>query len=188
MEVKETALKYEKKYTYADYESWDDGNRYELTDGKIHMMSPPSQKHQEISGELFVQFHNFLRGKACKVLAAPFAVRLNADKEDDTIFEPDLLVVCDKSKLDGKRCNGAPDLVIEILSPSTASRDRVTKFNKYLQAGVREYWIVDPESKTVSVHILENGKYVVQSYGDTGEITVSVLEGCIISAEDVFAE
>ena len=121
------------------------------------------------------------------VYAAPFAVRLNAD--DDTVVEPDLLVVCDKSKLaDGKVCNGAPDMIIEILSPSTASREKVLKFNKYLDAGVREYWVVYPDSKTVSVYLLEDGRYIANEYGETDNAPVNVLEGCVISLTDMFAE
>ena len=181
--------KEEQRYTYADYCAWDDGERWELIDGAAYAMSPaPSRAHQGVSGNLYGQFYNFLKGKPCKVYAAPFDVRLNADGYDDTVVQPDLVIVCDRSKLDDKGCSGAPDMVIEILSPSTSSRDMVLKFNTYQRAGIREYWIVDPDSKMVSAHVLKNGEYTTRAYGDTGAAPVRVLEGCEIDLEDVFAE
>ena len=177
------------RYTYADYAKWPDDVRYELIDGKAYLMAAPGTAHQKISGELFVQLRNFLRGKPCLVLAAPYDVCLNgAGDDDDTVVQPDLLVVCDRSKLDGKRCSGAPDMVIEILSRSTSGRDAVLKFNKYLQTGVREYWIVNPENKTVSAHILKNKEYVASAYSDTDTAPVQVLDGCQINLSDVFSE
>jgi len=177
------------RYTYTDYCTWDDSERWELIEGVPYAMSPvPTQAHQGISMELSSQIHNFLKGKTCKVFHAPFDVRLNADDEDDTVVQPDLLVVCDKSKLDGKSCKGAPDLVVEILSPSTARQDRWVKYNLYKDAGVREYWIVDPDTKTVSVNVLGDGIYSAYAYGDTDTAPVSVLPGCMINLNDVFAE
>ena len=174
-------------YTYTDYCTWDDGERWELIDGVPYAMSPaPSRIHQEISGNLYGQFFNFLRNKPCKVYSAPFDVRINADAEDDTVVQPDLLVVCDHSKLDEKGGKGAPDLVIEILSPSSARHDKFLKFNCYQRAGVREYWMVDPDTKTVQVCILENGKYIASVYDDS--IPVEALPGCTIDLKDVFAE
>jgi len=115
-------------------------------------------------------------------------VRLNAlGDDDDDVFQPDLVIICDRTKIDDKGCNGAPDMVIEILSPSTAMRDKLLKFNEYQRAGVREYWIVDPDTKTVQVFILENGQYLAKSYGETDTISVSVLKSCEISLPDVFA-
>ena len=120
--------------------------------------------------------------------AAAFEVRLNADTYDDTIVLPDISVICDKSKLNDRGCVGPPDMVIEILSPTTAMLDKHLKFYQYLRAGVREYWIVEPESKTVSVHILNNGVYVTDSYGGDETVPVHVLEGCTIDLTVVFAE
>jgi len=96
------------------------------------------------------------------------------------------VVICDRAKIDDKGCNGAPDMIIEILSPSTAKHDRLLKFNKYQRAGVREYWIVDPADKTVQVHILENGRYFTTSFGEAGAVPVHVLEDCEIVLPDVF--
>ena len=184
-EVRDAAASYD-RYTYSDYSNWAGDERWELIEGIPFSMAAPSQAHQEISGHLHHQIYSYLIGKSCKVFSAPFDVRLNADTEDDTVVQPDLLVVCDRSKLDGKACIGAPDLVVEILSSSTAFRDLVTKFRLYLRAGVREYWIVNPESKSVTVHILKNGEYVASAYGSEDELPVHVLDGCVLSLIEVF--
>jgi Uma2 family endonuclease len=104
------------------------------------------------------------------------------------VVEPDLVVVCDKSKIDKQGCNGAPDLVIEILSPSNSRHDRIVKFQKYLAAGVREYWVVDPDNKGVEVHVLQDGGYRTMVYDETAEAPVGVLPGCVIKLAGVFAE
>ena len=175
------------RYTYSDYYGWETNDRYELIDGVPHLMSPsPTQVHQEILLEIGGQFREFLKGKPCKVFIAPFDVRLNVRHKDDTVVQPDLFVVCDMSKLDGKACNGAPDMVMEILSPTSARMDRAIKLVKYQNAGVLEYWIVDPESKTVSVYLLENGKYNISVYYDADTVPVYVLDGCRIKMQDVF--
>jgi len=190
--IKESLLKdeqysAEKRYTYADYASWDDEIRYELIDGVPYLMSSPSQTHQKISMELSRQLANFLKGKPCEVYHAPFDVCLNAmGDEDNTVVQPDILIVCDISKLDGKRCNGAPDMVVEILSPSNKSHDSLLKFNKYMQTGVREYWVVDPNAKTVRVCILNGGKYEMQDYSATDTVPVHVLDGFLINMREVF--
>ena len=173
-------------YTYADYLAWPDDIRYELIDGTPYLMASPSETHQAILFELAGQFWNFLKGKPCRAFTAPFDVRLNPKNGDDIVVQPDLLVVCDVSKLDGKACAGAPDLIVEILSPSTALMDRFVKFNRYLYAGVREYWIVDPETRTVAAHFLKDGQYVINTYGETDTVCVNVLPGCEISLSDLF--
>ncbi|GHV55123.1 hypothetical protein AGMMS49579_17170 [Spirochaetia bacterium] len=187
-----TALDYsleDQHYTYADMLEWDESLRAEIIDGEVYMMAPPARFHQEISSELHGQLWTFLKGKPCKVYPAPFGVRLfpNDDLSDDTVVEPDIVVVCDHSKLDDRGCNGAPDLVIEILSPSNTQRDRIVKFRKYLAAGVREYWVVDPGQKTAEVHILNNGQYVTTVYDAADEVPVTVLPGCSIKLGDVFS-
>jgi Uma2 family endonuclease len=174
-------------YTYNDYLSWDDTERYELIDGVPFAMSAPSQKHQRVAGGLFSQLWNYLNGKPCQVFYAPFDVRLNAEGNDDTVVQPDILVVCDSKKLGERSCDGAPDMVVEVLSPSTAQFDIVRKFKLYRKYGVREYWIVDPESKTVNIYLLKDGVYVADSYmEEDAQIPVKVLEGCLINLQDVF--
>ena len=192
-EVNEAVQKYkrdrDKKFTYADYESWDDENRYELIDGVEFMMSAPSTAHQSILIELSRQIANFLKGKSCRVFTSPYDVCLNGLGDDDyTVVQPDILVVCDKSKIDEKRCNGAPDMVIEILSPSTSKRDLLIKQVKYQEAGVREYWIVDPDYKMVKVYAQNNGYCMVKVYRCDESIAMTVLEGCTIALPDVFSD
>ena len=175
------------RYTYSDYYSWDDGKRWELIDGVPYAMSPaPMRKHQDVSGALFVQLALFLKNKPCKVYNAPFDVRMNPDEDDDTVCQPDIVVVCDSSKLDDKGCRGVPDLVIEILSPSSVRMDRVIKLEKYRQVGVREYWIVDPELRSVEACILDGNRYYLTVYID--EAPVFVLPGCVIDLKEVFPE
>jgi len=200
MKIMETA----EKYVYTQYAALGEANsttRYELIDGVVYFMVPgPSQAHQTISRKLLLQFAHFLDGKPCEVFNAPFDVCLNAKGDDDsTVVQPDLLVVCDESKLDGKRCNGAPDLIIEILSPSNRKYDMVKKFHRYLWAGVREYWIVDPEDQTVTVHILKNKEYTANVYSVNDDdlendvkidsvVPVHVLDGCEIDLKKVFSK
>ncbi|MDR3147016.1 MAG: Uma2 family endonuclease [Treponema sp.] len=149
----------EAPYTYKDYLETDEDYRAEIIDGRLYAMSPPSRYHQDVLGKLFVKLALFLEGKPYKVYTAPFGVRLfpRRDLRDNTYFEPDLTVVCDLSKLDERGCNGAPDMIVEIMSPSNRQNDMLVKFHKYLKAGVREYWIVDTEEKTVYVIFLMGG-------------------------------
>jgi len=186
--VGEVLVDYNKRYTYADYLTWDDDTRWELIDGVPYMMSAPSRVHQELSGSLYTQLAVFLKGKSCKVYYAPFDVRLNADTLDNTVVQPDIVIVCDRTKLDKAGCAGVPDMVVEILSPSTSRYDRTLKFSTYLKSGVHEYWVVDPESKTLAVHLLRDGEYVTRAYTDEDTVPVCVLEGCIIDLAAVFEE
>lgn len=179
------ALRSEKRFTCKDWLAWDEDTRAEITHGNLIMMAPPTQRHQSVSGELFRQIANFLFGKPCKVFSAPFGVCLN--ESEDTAFEPDIVVVCDMSKLDGRVCRGAPDMVIEVLSPSTAGRDCITKYHEYLKSGVREYWIADPDTETVQIHTLNGGKYIGAVYGKGETVSVGVLDGCAVNLADVFA-
>jgi len=187
MKVMETA----EKYIYTGYAALGDENRdirYELIDGVIYFMSPgASQAHQTTSRELFLQLAIYLKGKPCEVFHPPFDVCLNAKgDEDSSTVQPDIIVVCDKSKLDGKRCNGAPDLIIEILSPSNKKYDLFIKFRAYLKAGVREYWVVDPDEKTVQTYILKGGKYMADAYSEESAVPVHVLPGLEIDMQKVF--
>ena len=187
-------LPQENRCTLADVLAWEEQERMELINGYPVMMAPPSRAHQGIVSQLNRQIGNYLQGKKCSVYPAPFAVRLFEEKRDrpedvDTMVEPDITVVCDPSKLDDIGCRGAPDLVMEILSPSTQRHDRLTKFNLYQQAGVREYWIVDPVSRSVQVFLLEDGRYSAKDFGTAGEtVRVNVLEDCVIDLTQVFAE
>lgn len=181
----------EKRYCLSDVLSWDED--FELINGVPVMLATPARIHQEISGSLFSQLYNYLAGKKCRVYAAPFAVRLFEKDGDsphnvDTMVEPDISVICDPRKLDDIGCKGAPDLIIEILSPSTRRHDLLTKFNLYLRAGVREYWIVDPANKDAQVFLLEDGHYSAKDFGSEGDkIKVNVLEDCYLDLSAIFA-
>jgi Uma2 family endonuclease len=191
-----TALKEEEKdYTYTDYLAWDTDKRYELINGEAWMMAAPSVRHQAVSRELLGQFGNFLKGKSCQVFAAPLDVRLfpKDDDRDDTVVQPDIVVVCDRSKIaDNRACKGAPDMVIEIRSPSNTEIPLLLKFTKYLKAGVREYWLVDPETRDIQVHILEKGTgpdlwhYISSVYSGVKTMDVSVLPGLAIDFDSIW--
>ena len=177
-----------RRYTYADYLEWEGPERFQLINGEVFEMASPSVAHQALQVELLTDFNNWLRGKPCRVFGSPLDVRLfpKEDKSDNTVVQPDLLVICDQSKLDKGSVNGPPDLVIEIVSPSNTHSELFLKFQYYLKAGVREYWVVDPESKKVSVHVYENGHYISTIYEDNDRIPVSVLTGLEISLEDLW--
>ena len=176
-----------KRYSYSDYFSWNDDKRYELIDGTPYLMEPaPLFTHQRISIKLENQIENYLKGEPGEMSHAPFDVRLNFDNGDNTVLQPDIVVFRDRSKLYGTGCIGAPDMVIEILSPSSVRRDKVDKFNQYLRAGVSEYWIVDPDEKTVDAYILENGKYIGTTYSGADSAPIHILEGCVIKLTEVF--
>ena len=183
-EVKEAA----RVYTYEDYLNRDDDVRFELIDGVIYMMATPAPNHQIIAGEIHGQLWTFLKGRQCKAFIAPFSVKLSVGEGKDTVLEPDLVVLCDKSQLDKYGCVGGPDMVVEVLSPSTSKKDKTLKFEKYRQAGVRELWIIDPKKKSTSVYILSCGEYTAKTYSDTDIVPVHVLEGCRINLNEVFSE
>ncbi len=158
-------------------------------------MAAPSKIHQKISGELFRQLANYLEGKKCEACSAPFGVRLfeqagDVPEDVDTVVEPDISVVCDRSRLDQYGCKGAPDLIIEILSPSSLRHDRLVKLNLYQRAGVREYWIVDPKNRSVMVFLPDrSGSFRLrEDYGREDVAKVSVLDGCFIELSKVFSE
>lgn len=174
-------------YTYHDYLNWHDEERWELIDGIAYDMTPaPSRKHQEILGELYRQFSNYLLGKDCKVYPAPFDVRLPKEEENvdqtTTVVQPDITVVCDPPKLDERGCNGAPDLVIEILSPETAKKDLTTKLMLYERVGVKEYWVVHPVDKTVMIFEQnQEGEYgKPKTFGEGDQIPVRIFLGLTI--------
>lgn len=160
------ALPQEVIYTIDDIYALPDGERAELIDGQIYYMAPPSRKHQRIAGELFATIHNYItsnNGK-CEVDIAPFAVFLNAD--DKNYVEPDISVICDPAKLNDRGCSGAPDWIIEIVSPGSRYMDYTTKLFKYRTAGVKEYWIVDPDKNRVMVFNFVNDDMNEYSFAD----------------------
>jgi len=178
--------KQEQYYTYVQWLDLDIEGRSELIDGQVYMEADPSSRHQEIQSELIIQIGNFLRGKPCQVYPSPFGVRLNKNK--DTAFEPDIVVLCDHSKRRDRGCEGAPELIIEILSPSTEKKDRVLKYNEYMQAGVKEYWIVDPVHNQVMANRLIGSKYITSIYFEKDVAPIQVLQGCEIDLSLVFKD
>ena len=173
------ALAQEKSYTIDDIYALPDGKRAELIDGQIYYMAPPTRKHQDIAGELFGTIREYIRANtgSCRPYIAPFAVFLNAN--DKNYIEPDISVICDLSKLDDKGCIGAPDWIIEIVSPSSRQMDYFTKLFKYRTAGVREYWIVDYERNLVTVYDFQNDNAANYTFSD--DISVSIYPGFCIN-------
>jgi Uma2 family endonuclease len=165
------------KYTYADYALWPDNERWELIDGEAYAMNAPLRLHQDIVFELAGQVWRYLQGKPCKGYVAPFDVRLpsknEADDNIDTVVQPDLSVICDMSKLDKLGCRGAPDWIVEVLSPSTALKDMNTKRSLYQLNGVKEYWLIHPEEQWLMVYRLnEQGQYGMPDVFGMDEPTV----------------
>ncbi len=193
----ELQLDLTKRYTFADYLTWLDDTRRELIDGFVRLLFPaPKRIHQKISGELHGIFWNFLKNKKCQLFYAPFDVRLPKNGEKDgnqiyTVVQPDICVVCDSLKLDDYGCLGAPDFIIEIVSLSNTKHVVETKFQLYQQHGVREYWIVLPETKLINVLLLnEKGKYeMVGMYAEDSKVPVNIFNGDLqIDLAEVFAE
>ena len=190
----ELALDLKKRYTYADYLTWADDKVRELVDGFIKMMSPkPRPIHQVVSGMLTAELIFLIKknkGK-CKVYQE-IDVRLpkNGETEDSeiyTVVSPDISVVCDQSKIDGKGCLGAPDMIVEIQSFSTAKYDLTTKFNLYQSAGVKEYWVVYPDEKGIEVFLLQHdGKYDEGTRYETGTVPVHIFDNCEIEIDEIF--
>lgn len=182
-----------KRYSFANYLTWIDDKRRELFDGFIKIMTPvPSSFHQEVSTELLTMFKNYLKKKKCKVFHAPFDVRLpNSDETDDdkifTVVQPDISVICDLSKIDKRGCLGAPDLIVEIVSLNS-KRDIEDKFKLYEKYGVKEYWIVYPYEKSISVFVLKNKKYQLEGmYAERGKVKVNIFDDFYIDIEEVFS-
>lgn len=179
-------------YTYADYLKWQFQERVELIRGKIFKMSPaPSASHQRLSSRLHIAIGVYLAGKKCEVFSAPFDVRLPRKTSDDkdiiTVLQPDICVVCDPSKIEERGCLGAPDIVVEILSPANNKKELKYKYEVYEEAGVKEYWVVIPSERAVQIHILTNDKYIAHGYLYAGDkITTDILPGFAYDVEELF--
>lgn len=182
-------------YSYADYMRFEFEERLEIIKGYIFEMSPaPSRMHQKISGRIFNPIYNALNGHQCEVYSAPFDVRLakkaQADREVFTVVQPDILVICDPAKLDERGCIGAPDIVVEILSPGNNKKELINKYEVYEEAGVKEYWIVSPSHKTFFRYILdENGKFQPTKMLTEGEeVNTSIMPGFKLILDEVFKD
>lgn len=185
------ALRDTEYHNYADYLQWSDNN-YELIDGEAYFMVPaPNLEHQEVAGEIFRQIANALAGKKCRVFIAPIDVRLaqqqdETDEQVDTVVQPDVLVVCDSNKLDRRGVRGAPDWVLEVLSPSTAGHDQIKKRDLYERHGVREYWLVHPIDRVLTIYLLQDKEFARPSIIElSGETAISILEGVVIQWDDL---
>lgn len=171
------------RFTYGDYRLWPDDQRWELIDGKAYDMSPaPTRTHQTLVVEMVRQIGNYLEDKPCEVYVAPFDVRLPAGDEDDdritTVVQPDIAVICDPAKLDEAGCRGAPDWIVEVLSPVTAAKDQIRKRDLYQRHGVREYWLVHPTDHILTRYRLEAGGFGPALIEETrGATAVGILPG-----------
>lgn len=172
-------------FTEEDYYRLPENVRAELIDGQFYDMSSPSRIHQRILGHLYVTIANYINSKGgpCEVYPAPFAVKLFND--DKTIVEPDISVICDPSKLTDRGCTGAPDWIIEIVSPSNPTHDYVFKLNLYLDAGVREYWIVDPAKTTVVVYHLAEEQFKMTVYTFHNKIKSGIYDDLWIDLKEL---
>lgn len=182
-----------KVYTYADYFRWKLEERVELIKGKIFKMSPaPNQYHQRLAGNIYLQLGVFLSKSSCDVFFAPFDVRLprksSRDEDIITVLQPDICVVCDKAKLaDPRGCLGAPDIVVEILSPSNSTKELKYKYEVYEESGVKEYWVVFPTERAMLVYTLTEGRFIASRFMVPGEnVTSSVLPGFSMDLTEVF--
>lgn len=173
-----------KIFTLEQYEALPEDNRVEVFDGIIYDMASPSQEHQTLSMELATILNTYIKSRkvSCRVFHAPFDVKLNENPL--TIVQPDLMIICDKNKLDGKRCNGAPDFIIEIVSPGNPADDYIRKLYYYKNAGVREYWIADPRRKTVTVNYFEGNLLNIQ-YSFDSTIKVNIYDDLLINFSEI---
>ena len=176
-------------YTYTDYVLWNIKERLEVIKGKIFRLDTPDVSHQKISGNLYGEMYHYFKGKSCKLFAAPFDVVLKNKKGiEDSVVQPDICVVCDPKKLENdKRCLGAPDLIIEILSPGNTKKEMRDKYELYEEAGVYEYWVVRPIDKEITQFVLENGKYrALPPIIEGDRISSAKFPELTVATEDIF--
>ena len=187
-----TAVKLNQKYTYADYLTWPDDERWEIIEGVPFAMGPaPAPDHQRILLSLVRIIASYLDKKPCEAFVAPFDVRFSTEADDsvDTVVQPDISVICDKQKIDKRGAVGAPDIVVEILSPSTSYKDETEKLKLYEKHGVREYWIVNPAMKTIQVFVHDGEKFGKPGYYTVEEsIQCIAVEGLEVRLVDIFPE
>ena len=179
-------------HTYADFTHLRLEESIELIQGKLYRMAPaPKRAHQSAISHLLVDISLYLNDKLCEIYAAPFEVRLpirNERKHTQTInvVQPDLCIIADKGKLDDDGCLGAPDWIIEVTSPRTAKNDFNDKFNLYEEAGVREYWVVQPKEKAVNVYVLENRHFVLVDVYESGDIRSQIFPNLVVTHARIF--
>ncbi len=173
----------ERRYTIKDIEALPEGERAELIDGKMYMMATPTLTHQELLGWLYFKIRLYISGKGgpCRVILSPFAVYIKDDEHN--YVEPDVIVICDRDKLDEKGCHGAPDWVIEIVSPSSRTMDYIRKCSLYEAAGVREYWIVDPKERRILVYDFEHGTSAQHSFAE--QVKAGIYEDFFLNFKEV---
>jgi Uma2 family endonuclease len=186
--ARESGVVYRRVYTYVDFITWPDDIRAEIVNGIVCPMPPPAIRHQNVVLEIATQIKAAFKGKPHKVYIAPVAVRLfpRPDGSDTTVFEPDVVVLKDTSIVGENSIAGVPDMLVEVLSPSTARYDRTVKHEFYRKAGVKEYWIVDPNERRVDVFLLRNGGYVKKTYTRDETVTLALFPDCTIDLRTVF--
>ena len=179
----------EKDYTYEDLLKIDDNNRYEIINGKLHLMSSPTTIHQKILLKLATQLELFFDNKKCTPFVAPLDVRLSGNKDNKKVkdvVQPDLMVVCDENKIDEKGICGAPDFIIEIMSPGSITHDLIIKFTLYLKYKVKEYWLISPMEETINIMQLKNNLYETQEYKINEEIQSNLFKDLKLNLKEIY--
>ncbi|HLW19608.1 MAG TPA: Uma2 family endonuclease [Cyclobacteriaceae bacterium] len=192
--VKEPSASYEGKYSYADYLTWQVDEMVEIIKGRLFKMAAaPSRIHQKVTGKLYYHIYGFLAGNPCEVYIAPFDVRIPTTSTDSkdifTVVQPDICVICDLSKLDEAGCLGAPDLIVEILSPGNNKKELQNKYEVYQESGVKEYWIIHPSERTLLIYSLHDGNYVPSRLLTSGDkVASAILPGFSLDLEEFFED
>ena len=187
--LKMAVLEQNQEYTFTEFEVLNESDdvKREFIDNKIYLLASPSTAHQEVSRELTVLFHPVFKKRGCKLLVAPFDVKLTKDDLEPQLVIPDLVVICDKSGLNEKRYEGVPTLIVEILSPSNQHHDLLTKMNLYAKFGVKEYWIVNPLTKSISIYKLDESQHYIQAaVKSSGKIQSKLFEELSVNVDELF--
>ena len=187
--LKMAVLEQNQEYTFTEFEVLNESDdvKREFIDNKIYLLASPSTAHQEVSMRLSLAFYPFFKNKNCKVFAAPFDVKLTKDDLDIQLVIPDLTVICDKEGLNDKRYEGVPSLIVEILSPSNQHHDLLTKMNLYAKYGVKEYWIVNPMTKSISIYKLDETQHYIQAaVKSSGKIQSKLFEELSVNVDELF--